>query len=568
MIDRYFIRLSNARVLPRTLALCVVVLGLPTLAIGLQADDFVIAQRVSDVPWDAYFFFPGGVETNELRMRGVLNWSASHDLKLHLLRPLASLSHALDFALWPEAAWLMHLENVLLYAALVWIAALIYSELLGTGQSARLAAVFYAFCPGHAVSVGWVSSRNTLQSALLGLATILLFVRARRGRALAAVAPVCMHAFALLAGEAAIAVMAPLLAYALVLDVSSWRSRALRVLPHILLCIAYLGAYTKLGYGAAHGGMYLNAWQQPWAVMQNLLVAAPLYLHSSLVLPHAGLAGLLPSGLWLLVLLTCATLALLTPWIIPVLRSDARARFFGLSALGSILPLAAVTPQDRLVFFVGLGGSGLLSLCLTANGRTPLRGWVPRTLFQLHTSAAVLAFVPMCFVCCSPAIGGGPRALNGALTDPTGRDVVVLNVPIETVLMSTISLRERSHLAAPRSLRALYVGGASYDVSRVDAQTLDVHVERGWFRNSLERIVRDPSEEPFAPGDVEMTDRFSARVLEVDTHGAPRRVRFQFDSPLEDARWLWLRFEKGRAVLWTPPSMHVTQHLTAAASLY
>jgi|GEM_PF-6398170 len=565
---QYFIRLSNVRVLPRALALCVIVLGLPSLAIGLQADDFVIARRVRSVPWDAYLFFPGGAETNNLRMQGVLNWSASHDLKLHLLRPLASLSHALDFTLWPEVVWLMHLENVLLYAAIVWIVALIYAELLGSEQSARLAAMFYAFCPGHAVSVGWVSSRNTLLSALLGLATILLFLRAKGGRTLAAVAPVCVHALALFAGEATIAVMAPLLAYALVLDVGSWRSRALRVLPHIVLCGAYLVAYTKLGFGAAHGGMYLNAGQQPWAVAQNLLVAVPLYLHSSLVLPHAGLAGLLPSGLWLLVLVTCVTLALLAPWFLPVLRSDARARFLGLTALGSILPLAAVTPQDRLVFFVGVGGCGLLALCLTANGREPLRGWLPRTLFQLHTSAAVLAFVPLCFVCCSPAIGGGDSALNDALTDPAGRDVVVLNVPVETTLMSTISMRERGHVTMPRSMRALYVGGAAYDVNRVDAQTIDVHVERGWFANVLERIVRDPSAEPFAPGDVELTDRFSARVLEVDTHGAPRRVRFRFASPLEDARWLWLRFEKARAVRWTPPRLHETQHLAAAASLF
>jgi hypothetical protein len=567
-MDQYFIRLSNARVLPRTLALCVVVLGLPSLAIGLRADDFVIAQRVLSVPWDAYLFFPGGAETNALRMQGVLNWSASHHVKLHLLRPLASLSHALDFTLWPQAVWLMHLENMLLYAAIVWIVALIYAELLGSEQSARLAAVFYAFCPGHAFSVGWVSSRNTLLSALLGLATILLFVRSKRGRTLAAVAPVGMHALALLAGEAAIAVMAPLIAYALVLDRGARRSRVLRVLPHVVLCGAYLVAYTKLGFGAAHGGMYLNAGQQTWAVLQNLLVAVPLYLHSSLVLPHAGLAGLLPSGLWLLVLLTCVTLALLAPWFLPVLRSDARARFFGLTALGSIVPLAAVPPQDRLVFLVGLGGCGLLALCLTAHGREPLRGWLPRTLFRLHTSAAVLAFVPLCFVCCSPAIGGGASALNEALTDPAGHDVVVLNVAVETVLMSTTSLRERDHATQPRSMRALYVGGAAYDVKRVDAQTIDVHVERAWFANALERLVRDPSAEPFASGDVETTDHFSARVLEVDHHGAPRRVRFQFVSPLEDARWLWLRFERGRAVPWTPPRVHETQHLSAAVSLF
>jgi hypothetical protein len=145
---------------------------------------------------------------------------------------------------------------------------------------------------------------------------------------------------------------------------------------------------------------------------------------------------------------------------------------------------------------------------------------------------------------------------------------VVLNVPVESVLMATTSMRARNHVTMPRSMRALYVGGAAYDVSRVDAHTLDVHVARGWFANTLERIVRDPSGEPFAPGDVEVTDHFSARVLQVDKHGAPQRVRFRFVSPLEDAQWLWMRFERARAVPWTPPRLHETQHLTAAASLF
>jgi hypothetical protein len=309
--------------------------------------------------------------------------------------------------------------------------------------------------------------------------------------------------------------------------------------------------------------MYLNALQQPWAVAQHLFAAVPLYLHGSLVWPLAGLAGLLPAGVWLLVLLTCLSLALLAPWIVPVLRRDARAQFLGWSALGSTLPLASVTPQDRLGFLVGLAGCGLLALCLVADDRS----WRARTLFQLHTSAALVAFVPMSFICCSLPIGGAPNALNRALGDPTERDVIVLNAPIETVVMSTFSMRQQRHAALPRSMRALYVGGGAYQVSRVDARTFDVHVEPSWFRNVLERIVRDPELEPFAPGDVETTDHFSARVLQVDERGAPRRVRFAFVSPLEDVRWQWLRFDRADVVPWTPPRLAETQQL-AAASLF
>jgi hypothetical protein len=560
-MEQFFVRLSSFGKLPRTLALCAFLLALPSLGIGMHADDFVLAQHTRQHPWDAFSFMPGGQATAAFRELGLLSWSTADDVKLHFLRPLSSLSHALDFTLWPDAAWLMHLENVLLYAALVWTAALLYLELLGPGQCAGLAAMFYAFSPGHGMSVGWIASRNTVFSAFLGLLSLLLYVRAKRMRSLLALAALCVHALALLAAEAAMGILGPLLAYAWLLDTGSRRARAARVLPHLLLSAGYLMVYAKLGYGAAHSGMYLNALQQPGAFVANLLMAVPLYLHSALVVPHAGLTGLLTGGVWLLVLATCCVLAALTPWFLPVLRRDVRAQFFAWSALGSILPLGSVTPQDRLNFFVGFGGCGLLSLCLAASS---LRRAVPRVLFHLHTTGAVVAFVALCFVCCAPLIGGAPRAVNAALGANTDRDVVLLNAPSEAVLGPLVAMRGQEQARALRSIRALYVGGASYEVSRVDERTIDVHVARAWFRNAMESITRDPSENPFAVGDVAETDLLSAHVLEVDARGAPVRVRFQLAKPLEDPSWLWLRFDGAQVVSWTPPRIGAVVQLGAA----
>lgn len=561
-------RLANVRSLPRTLALCVFGVALPTLDIGLQADDFVIAQRVQAHPFDAFRFMPGGPETMAMRERGILNWSASHDLKLHLLRPLSSLSHALDFMLWPNAAWLMHLENVLLYAALVWAATVLYAELLGSAAGARIAALFYAFSPAHATSVGWISSRNTLLTALFGMLCLLLFVRAKDRWS---VLPLSVHALALLAGEAATAVIALLLCYTSLLAPGSWRSRALRLLPHLLLCVCYLLIYVKLEYGAAHSGMYLDGIQHPWTLVHNFLVAVPRYLQSSLLLPIAGLSGLLPSGLWLLVLFACVTLAALMPWVVPSLHAHRSARFFALTALVSIAPLSSVMPQDRLGFFVDFGCCGLLGVCLAADDYALLRRSIPGALFQLHTSCAVVAFVPLAFVCRSPLIGGAPTAINHALTDANAnqmdhRDVVVLNAPIEPTVTSALAERARDGSAMPRSLRALYVGGAAYEVCRIDDHTLDLRVARGCFRTALERLARDPGEQAFAPGDTELTAAFTARVLDVDSRGAPLRVRFSFDSPLDDPRWLWLRLDGKHALPWTPPTIGSTEHLSANAA--
>jgi hypothetical protein len=330
-----------------------------------------------------------------------------------------------------------------------------------------------------------------------------------------------------------------------------------------VLCVGHLVAYTKLGYGAAHSGMYLNALQQPWAVAENLVIGVPLYLCSALLAPLAGLAVVLSCGVWLLAIAACLVLAALAPWILPVLRTNKHARFFALSACASILPLSGVPPQDRLAFMVGFGSCGLLSVILTP----PLQRFVPRALFHLHTSCALLLFVPLSFVCSGVTVGGAPWAINAALSEPADRDVVVLNIPVETVLASVDAIRRKHNAELPRSLRALYVGGASYDVQRVDAHTIDMQVQRGWFSNVLERLAREPREEPFAAGDLLTTDMLTARVLEVNARGAPLRVRFQFIRPLEDPRWLWLRLDGARVLAWTPPAIGEAQYLGAAGSL-
>lgn len=80
MVDN-FVRLANARHLPRTLALRVLMLALPCLGIGLRSDDYVIATVVRDHPLDGFASLPGGHATAEMRERGILSWSVSHAIE-------------------------------------------------------------------------------------------------------------------------------------------------------------------------------------------------------------------------------------------------------------------------------------------------------------------------------------------------------------------------------------------------------------------------------------------------------------------------------------------------------
>jgi len=143
----------------RRLALVAFVLALPTLGFGLQSDDYAFEQLVRIDRLQAFAFFPNQTSLAQPRAYAVPDWWASDTFSLHLLRPLTSLTHALDFSLWPDAAWLMHLENAVIYALIVWLAAFAYRQVLARTFEAQLAAIFYAFGVWFPQAVGWIATR-------------------------------------------------------------------------------------------------------------------------------------------------------------------------------------------------------------------------------------------------------------------------------------------------------------------------------------------------------------------------------------------------------------------------
>ena len=62
---------------------------------------------------------------------GFVPWWAPEGLRLALFRPLTSLTHALDHALWPSSPPMMHVQSIAWYALVVALAAMLYQRLLG-----------------------------------------------------------------------------------------------------------------------------------------------------------------------------------------------------------------------------------------------------------------------------------------------------------------------------------------------------------------------------------------------------------------------------------------------------
>ena len=84
------------------------------------------------------------------------------------LRPLSSLSLALDFRLFPHNALPLHLENALIYAATVLVVAALYRALDLRAALLGIATLFFAMQAAQSMTVGWISGRSTSWQPCLG----------------------------------------------------------------------------------------------------------------------------------------------------------------------------------------------------------------------------------------------------------------------------------------------------------------------------------------------------------------------------------------------------------------
>ena len=201
------------------------------LTTGFTADDFFILSRLkaaNGLQHAASYFGAGFFE---------------------YYRPVAFVSHALDWSLWGAEAFGFHLTNVLLHTGsvvLVW--ALGRRFLDGAGPVA--AALLFALHPGSHEAVYWIAARFDLLATFLTLLALLcLSGRTMGGR----IAGWAAFGVALLSKESAISLLIIAPAWDVWVQRRDWRTTARRLVP-LLLVAAASRAVRSLGTDVAVAG--------------------------------------------------------------------------------------------------------------------------------------------------------------------------------------------------------------------------------------------------------------------------------------------------------------------------
>lgn len=512
-------------------------------------------------------------DIDNLMESGLCPWWTAKDLRFANFRPLDSLTHWLDYRLFPDSPLLMHLHNIAWFTAVVFLLSILYRQLMAPVWMATLAALLYSIDDSNYFPAMWIANRNLLLALFFSIITLLLHHKWRQHNSLAAglAAPFTLL-LSLLSTEAGIATFAYLFAYALIIDRASRIRRIVSLAPAFIVIAVWRVIYNALGYGATASGFVIDPGREPMRYARAVLERAPVLLSGqwggtpaemlNMFSEYTGTLYLLASALFL-------TLILLV--VIPLLRKNRVALYWFTGMLLCVLPICATSPMNRNLLFVAIGAFGVMAQFI--GGLFAEENWVPGSRFWRVPAmilCATLIFVHGGFAIVSRA--RAPKTVSfifdtfystikvDSADDLTGKTLVVVNAPNPFLFLGLPVLRDYQDKPLPARTRLLVPGYNPLKITRTGEKTLLIETQSGsllktdpshrdfkpnfvYFYHELSSLF-GAEDMPFKPGEkIELSD-MSAEVISVDANGQPTTVRFDFDVSLDDPalrfqQWNW-----------------------------
>ena len=569
----------TGRFFPFVIAILAIILTLSSLKAGLSYDDYhhkLLMDgsdspiRLLDSPIDMFNFFDGHPNrTAEIIDYGFFPWWTYEGIKGAFWRPLASITHWLDYILWPNSPLLMHLQSVLWYGALAAAVAFLYRRFISITWIAGLAALLYAIDDAHGTPVGFLANRNAVMATLFGVLTILIHDKWRREKLrIGIVVGPALLAASLLSAEAGIATCAYLFAHAVFIDRGTLRRRFAAMVPYVAVVVIWRILWTYLDYGVENMGAYIDPLSEPLSYIGALKNRAPFLLLGQWALPPSFISMMLHPKYWILLWRSALVfLVLLVIVLIPLLWHKRSARFWAMGMILSVLPICATFPSDRLLLFVGIGAMGLAAQFIymvfgKSEARKKLIWWrIPALALAgifilIHLIIAPLALpVRAAYPMMPKKFLDKIMITEGLDESVVNQDLVIVNPPITFLMLGSPMVWECNNQPIPRHLRILTsILFQPVKIYRADAKTLVIRPEYGYYAFVLDALFRN-KQHPFSIGDrVELTG-MTVEITELTGDGRTAEAAFIFSVPLEDPSLRWLQYKDDAFVPFTPPAI-------------
>ncbi|NRA32593.1 MAG: hypothetical protein HRU17_04565 [Polyangiaceae bacterium] len=558
MYERVALFLASPKI-GRWVAVIAMLLTLVSVTTGLATEDRVFKQHSlgMDLPRQVNLYGHDKLPARDEILRanmdnkvsGFYPWITHHEFGVSFWRPLSSWTHHLDYHAWPDHEWLMHLQSVLWYGSLAAAAALLFREVLGHTWVAGLAALLYAIDDAHGHAVGWLANRNTVLAALFGVLAIWSHIRWRKhGSRKALFGSIAALSIALGCAEFALGAVGYLVAHNLTME-RGLRTRCGAALPWLGVVLGWALIYRELGHYTFGSGLYVHPLREPFAYAKVWLERPQLFLFSQFAAPFSGwwleLEGLAAQRF---TQLTAAGMLAITVILWPMLREQRESRFFALGMVGCLPPICATFPEDRLLFFVGIGAMALVAQVLErASQGAPQPGY-RRLPFQslaaafavLHLGIApvLLPFRTLKMDRYDSELRASGDRLYGLVDEPSRQSLMVLNSPDYYYGSMTAVMRLTRDL--PIAKRLLFFCGtlAATSIETVDRHTIIVRPTGGFFSRAFNRIYRGEAH-PLPSGTVISLRGVDITVLEATADGSPLAASFRFAYPLNHPNLVW-----------------------------
>lgn len=532
------------------------------------------AKELARPPWEVFSFFldRGPAQRAAMLERGVLPWWTGDTFHGGFFRPITSLSHYLDWQLFGEHAWPMHLHNLAIFALLLFGLGALYRRHLAPPWIAALALLLYAIDDARGMNVGWLSGRNTLLSACFGIWAVLMHDRWRReGWKPGMVLGPLLWLLGLGSAEAGLGAAGYLAAYMVTLEKGPLWRRPLTLLPYAPAFLLWAIVYKSMGYGVHGSNGYVDPFNDPVMYSKGMLIHLPVQLFGEFGVPDSVFFNVLPwPGNAVYWILASGYLGVLCALAWPILKANPFARFYAFGMVMSLMPASATLPQDRLLTLASVGGAPIIALVLerllarVSERRTRVTGIALYTLVFLHLLLPVVTFPITC--ASTGLIEQANKIADHSLPMEPGvaaETVIIANAPTELMCVAVPIVRSSLREPVPAHTLLLSVGNDAVSVDYVDPHTILVRSEGESLNTPWANLFRRTSTEPLRAGWRRELSNVRIEVIEAAPEGSPRLTKFTFKEPLNSAKLHWTTWAGDRYTPFTVPGVGDRMELAA-----
>lgn len=448
------------------------------------------------------FFDPSAENYQALMDFGVLPWWASQDALLHFFRPLAVVTHYIDYQLWPENTHIMHAVSLLWYGLGLFSIYLLYRG-VGVEKSIAILALLLVILD-HSIFqvVTWIASRSMLLVIAIGFFSVYAYHKSMESWRWYVVSFIALL-LALLSAEGAVAICAYLGAYMFTLDRRCWSKRILHLLPFALLVILWRLYYQSQGYGAYGVDFYLDPGREPLEFLKVAVYRLPgnfFELASGIDI----ISGQIRQDIRHLFAIFGVLVFISLFWLVlPQLRRDRKLQFFLLASYLALIPGLAIALAPRVMILPNVGFAILLAYIAQAafdgkyqGARKSYAKVVVAYIVIVHIFlSAVLATIVTIKMIKPEEKTENPRGyVDLGVTDYVDKRVVILNAQKPFWLAFAAHQLVKDGQQLPASLRVLASAFYPIEVTRVADYELLMVAHPG-FQYDIEPLI-DMSDKP------------------------------------------------------------------------